>query len=187
MKLINTECVKSILSETGALAKYKHQNGELSNVAITVAGLGTKRVRVANLPPEVNDTFLAIQEEMWANSYRYAVANGIRQVTIMLTKHIPSHFTVAGTRVLLSYDGQPTTCYGCGETCHIFQSCPKRQTRGPAPATIQRDSCVAIAAQTVPSPEQYTTVRAQDDKSTADDENTEHMSLPLEETVTVWR
>jgi hypothetical protein len=68
-----------------------HVNGELSTVAIDVAGLSTKRVRVANLPPEVQDAVLttsvapfgkvlAIQEEMWAKSYRYAVANGVRQV-----------------------------------------------------------------------------------------------------------
>ena len=56
--LINIECLRSILNETGGLAKYEHQNGELSNVAIAVAGLGTKRVRVANPPPEVNDAVL---------------------------------------------------------------------------------------------------------------------------------
>ena len=49
---------KSLLRATGGVTKYKHQNEELSTVAIAVAGLGTKGVRVANLPPDVNDAVL---------------------------------------------------------------------------------------------------------------------------------
>ena len=94
-------------------------------VHIALAGLGTKRIRVANLPPEAsNDTLKAalapygkimnIQNELWSKVYRYPVDNGIRQVTMVLSRHAPSHLTVVGQQVLLSYDGQPPTCYGCG-------------------------------------------------------------------------
>ena len=73
------------------------------------------------LTPEVPDdairaalapfgTVLALLEEMWSKTYRYSVANGIHQVTIMLPQHITSHITVAGHRALLSYEGQPATC-----------------------------------------------------------------------------
>jgi hypothetical protein len=34
---------------------------------------------------------------------------------------------VAGTRVLISYEGQPPTCYGCNEQGHQFQDCPRRK------------------------------------------------------------
>jgi hypothetical protein len=116
IKLIDEKCVLSLLRSTDGQAEYKHHTGELSIVNITVAGMGTKSVRVANLPPEVPDdalrtaltpfgTAMAIQEKMWSKTYRYAVANGIRQVTIMLSQHIPSHLTVSGNRVLLSYEG----------------------------------------------------------------------------------
>jgi hypothetical protein len=55
-----------------------------------MAGLGFKRIRVAKLPPEVNDNalqmvltpygvVLGISEEKWARKYRYTVAKGIRQ------------------------------------------------------------------------------------------------------------
>jgi len=40
--------------------------------------------------------------------------------------HIPSHATIASHRVLLSYEGQPMTCYGCNATDHVYQICPKR-------------------------------------------------------------
>jgi len=66
-----------------------------------VAGMGTKRIRVANLPPEVpNDTLRAalahfgkmqdVRTEIWSKAYRYSVANGI-EVSITLTRHVPSH------------------------------------------------------------------------------------------------
>ena len=105
-----------------------------------MAGLGTKRVRIANLPPEIYEitlrTHLApygeigtVQDEKWSKAYRYAVANGIRNVSITLITHIPSYLTVVGYRVLVSYDGQPQTCYGCGDMGHLYQACPKRKTR----------------------------------------------------------
>jgi hypothetical protein len=65
-----------------------------------------------------------IQTEKWSNNYRYSVENGVRQATILMTKHVPSHLTVAGYRVLLSYEGQPATCYGCGAIGHLYHECP---------------------------------------------------------------
>jgi hypothetical protein len=46
---------------------------------------------------------------------------------IILVTHIPLHITVAGHRVLVSYDGQPMTCYCCNYTGHLYQACPIRQ------------------------------------------------------------
>ena len=167
----------------------------MSTVTIAVAGLGTKRVRVANFPPEVNDAVfmnsltpygkvIAIQEEVWAKSYTYEVANGVRQVTIMLTRHIPSNVTVAGIRVLLSYDGQPATCYGCGKTGHIFQTCPKRQHIIPAASSTQRESYAVITAQTVSPREDPKTHEAKIERPINEDDNTVCMTIPLEGTVT---
>ena len=34
---------------------------------------------------------------------------------------------IANTRVLISYEGQPPTCYGCNEQGHQFQDCPCRK------------------------------------------------------------
>ena len=138
IKLIDPESMHAIIHGTSGRAEYKYPNGEIYMVNIEIAGMGVKRVRVANLPPEVpNDTLqraltvygkvLDVHTETWAKSYRYQVANGIRQVMMQVTRHLPSHLTVAGHRILVSYEGQPATCYGCGEMGHVYQGCPTRR------------------------------------------------------------
>ena len=42
---------------------------------------------------------------------------------ITLATRIPSHISVAGHRVLVSYDGQPMTCYDCNDMGHLYQAC----------------------------------------------------------------
>jgi hypothetical protein len=126
-------------------AEYKHENEEIYHVTIEMAGMGTKRVRLANLPLETPDeavrlafsTYGEIKEiqERWSRAYRCQVADSTRVVLLTaLTKHIPSHMTIAGNRVLVSYEGQPTTCYGCGEKGHLYLVCPRRRKVGPAEA-----------------------------------------------------
>ena len=44
-----------------------------------------------------------------------------------LKLHIPSHMIMVGHRVLVSYDGQPSTSYACNESGHQYQDCPKRK------------------------------------------------------------
>jgi hypothetical protein len=57
--------------------------------------MGTRRVRVANLPLELSGAIIRtalakygviqdIQEESWSKQYRYVVANGIRIVTMTI-------------------------------------------------------------------------------------------------------
>jgi len=81
--------------------------GVIAIVRIEMTGMGTRRVRIANLPPEVSEGTIraalgpygdvkSIQEETWSKAYRYAVANGIKVAMIRLTKNLPSHMTIAG-------------------------------------------------------------------------------------------
>jgi hypothetical protein len=130
IKLTDADSVHALLQDTAGKADYKYPTGEMSIAHIALAGLGTKRIRVANLTPEAsNDTLKAaltlfgkimnIQNERWSKFYRYLVHNGFRQLTIVLSLHAPSRLIVAGQQIFLSYDVQPPTCYGCGESGHM--------------------------------------------------------------------
>jgi hypothetical protein len=79
--------------------------------------MGTRRTQLANLPLEISGNIMRtvpsqygevqfIHDENWSKTYRYAVTNGIKMFTMTLTKHIPSHVTIAEYRALTSYDGQ---------------------------------------------------------------------------------
>jgi len=113
VKLTDKDYVASIIRSIGGTGTYLHLTGEVSHVEIAVAGMGFKTLRVANLPPEILDDTLKtaltpfgqiidIQKEEWARTYRYTFDNGIRQVAMVLTKYVPSHFIIAEQRVLIS-------------------------------------------------------------------------------------
>ena len=55
IKMIDNAYVQALLMETNGQAEYKHHNGVLSIVKISMAGMGTKRVRIAIVPPEVKE------------------------------------------------------------------------------------------------------------------------------------
>jgi hypothetical protein len=139
LKFQNPDKFQAVLQETWGKQDYKHENGEISRVQIEPAGMGIRTVRIANLPPEVTDNTISsilsrygevkgVKEERWSRTYRYKIPNGIRLVTLNLRMHIPSYLNIANNRVLLSYEGQPITCYGCGTTGHLYQECPARLT-----------------------------------------------------------
>ena len=149
IKFKNTDLMQQVLTDTKGQEEFKHGNGELSKVNIEPAGMGMRRIRIANLPPEVNERTIRnmllrygdvkeITEETWSRNYRYKINNGIRIATIQLEEHIPSHMVIADNRALISYEGQPPTCYSCNNTGHHFQDCPKRkhtETRHTKPIT----------------------------------------------------
>jgi len=69
-------------------------------------------------------------------------------------KHIPSHTTIAGYRVLTSYEGRPLTCYDYGATGHMYQACPKKRGKGRVSTTRNTTTYALIAAHgTPPRPE----------------------------------
>ena len=102
--------------------------------------MGTRKVQIANLPPEVSNNaisgalntygeVLEIWKGVWAKAYRYPIPKGILIAVTSLKTHIPSHVTIAGHRVLISYEEQTPTCYGCNSTDHQYQVCPHRKRR----------------------------------------------------------
>jgi hypothetical protein len=116
-----------------------------------------RRVRIANLPPEVSYRALRvaqgkyaevrdIQEENWSLAYRFPVANGIRIAMLTIVQHTPSHIAVAEHRTLISYEGQPMTCYVCNETGHLYQVCPHRRRTKESEKTTTTTSWADVAA-----------------------------------------
>ena len=157
LKLHDDKLVHRLIQNTAGQLKYKHPNGEVSNVKIAIAGTRTTRVRLANLPPEIGEKLVRntltmygeVQEvthETWTNRYRYPVANGIRIINMKLTKHIPSNMMMAGHRVLITYEGQPITCFGCGAEDHFYIDCPNRSKRTGRDAENKRRTWATIAA-----------------------------------------
>ena len=80
--------MNALLTEIQGQKDFRHDNGEISKVRIEEVGLGMRRVRVTNMPPEVADRTLKaalgaygeiceIQAETWSNAYCYPVTNGI--------------------------------------------------------------------------------------------------------------
>ena len=100
IKFTDGEYMNQILQDTEGHLEYKHDNGEISQVQIEIVGMETKKVMVANLPPEVKENEIKahmskygdvrrIGDEMWAAAYRYKVYNGTRIVEMRLKQHVP--------------------------------------------------------------------------------------------------
>jgi hypothetical protein len=53
IKFHNNEQAQATLHATTGQLEYQHENGESYTVHIELAGMGTKCIRIANLPPEV--------------------------------------------------------------------------------------------------------------------------------------
>jgi hypothetical protein len=58
IKLRDKESVGEILRNTGGQVGYKYPTGERYQVSIALAGLGRKRIRIANLAPEVTNDYM---------------------------------------------------------------------------------------------------------------------------------
>ena len=48
-----------------------------------------------------------------------------------------------------SYDGQPVTCYGCGDSGHINQACPRRRGGGMVTSDTTPNTLAHVAAKGV--------------------------------------
>ena len=146
IKFVTSEKMQTVLRSTAGQLEFQHDTGEISTVHVEIAGMGLRKIRIANLPPEISDKTLRdimskygevkdITEEQWSEKYRYSVSNWIRIVELQLKQHIPPHMLIVEQRVLITYEGQPIICYGCNETGHQYGDFPHRRTAPPS-ATI---------------------------------------------------
>jgi len=121
--------------------EFHHENGEISTVTVEIAGVGIRWVRVSTLPPEVTEVQITnapstyrevkkIHDKVWSDAYRFNVKTDDRLVDVSRRKHILSHMKIYGHRALISYEGQPMTCYRCSEQGHQINDCPRRKLQG---------------------------------------------------------
>jgi hypothetical protein len=96
----------AVLQKTAGQLDYRHDNGEITIVLIELASMGTRRVRIAHLPPELPDR--AIREAL--STYGDVKKSGMEhdpehiniQTITCLKKHVPSHLSIAAIRALIS-------------------------------------------------------------------------------------
>jgi hypothetical protein len=55
MKFVDYERKHTVLRSTNGQKEFRHDKGELSLVQIEIAGIGTRGIRIAKIPPEVPD------------------------------------------------------------------------------------------------------------------------------------
>jgi len=144
IKFAKNEWMQYILQATKGQMEFRHDNSDLSMVQIQIAGMGMRRIRIAIPPPELPNRTIGdvltkygedkeITEDAWSRTYRYPVSNGVRMAVLSLKQHIPSHMTIRSNKILISYEGQPPTCYGCKGTGHQYQNSPSYKQVKPIP------------------------------------------------------
>jgi hypothetical protein len=176
IKLNSIDYAKEIVKNSPGQQTYTHENAEISIVRIDFAGMGTRKIGIADLPPEVTDQtisrallaygeVLELRQETWSSIYRYKVPNGIRTALTTLKKHVPSRMSIGGHRATISYGGQTPTCFGCNGVDHQYQQCPIHKRRGSQTANTQ-NTWADIVQQQPPRPKKTTDTQEKRDGST---------------------
>lgn len=186
VKLITADLCERIIHSSGGSFKFKHSDGNISEVTVTHAGFGIRTVRIFELPFEVtaeqiNDvvssygTVLSNIAERWSGAHKFPVFNGIRQLKVDLRRHIPSYIDVCGYRAIVMYEGQPKTCAGCGATGHVRAQCMQRRIaqlpvgESVRPSTMSSLPITYVAAVAGPPPTAPILNTSQDNIPTAND------------------
>jgi len=50
--------MQTVLRSTAGQLEFQHEKGEISIVCLDIAGMGLRKIRIANLPPEFSDRIL---------------------------------------------------------------------------------------------------------------------------------
>jgi len=81
IKFTDEENMNTIIRNTEGQLSFRHDNGEISKLFIEIAGMGTKKIRIASLPPEVKENEIracmsrfgkvkSVRDEVWTSAYR---------------------------------------------------------------------------------------------------------------------
>ena len=86
IKVTDEDCMNTVLQNTEGQVEFRHDNGDIGKVFIGIAGMGTKKISIASLPPEVKEN------EIRACLSGYGEVKSIRDE--VWTSHIDTMFTV---------------------------------------------------------------------------------------------
>ena len=76
IKFVTSEKMQTVLQSTAGKLEFQHETGEISIVHVEIAGMGLRKIQIANLLPEASDKTLRdimskygdvkdITEEQW--------------------------------------------------------------------------------------------------------------------------
>ena len=167
IKFVSPTLFETVLRKTPNTVPFKHSNGEISQVSIENASEVVTKVRVFNLPieMELNDIshvlsdygqIKSVENEKWSQHFMYPVENGVRCAMIILSRNIPSRVMFKGFRGSVSYQGQVPTCFYCLSEFHLANQCAKRTAK--MQRKNQGESLDVNTLTHPPSPSSYTSV-----------------------------
>jgi hypothetical protein len=58
VKFTDLDRMQTVFQSTSGQAEFWHDTGKTGLVKIEMSGMGTRRIRITNLPPETNDTVI---------------------------------------------------------------------------------------------------------------------------------
>lgn len=160
IKMTSEAACADVVRQHAQGLKFKHSDGHIGEVTVDHAGFGLRTLRIFELPFEVPQDVvveafrpygkvLGHLAEKWQTFTTYQVLNGVRQIKIELSKHVPSYLMIGGVRAIVMYDGQPRTCAGCGQEGHVRSDCLRRRL-----LQIQTEDATP-AAKNTPLPSTY--------------------------------
>lgn len=136
LKLVEPLLCDELVLRAGGKYVLSRSDGSLCSLSAEHAsGLGSRLIRVFNLPPELEGKVVAeafsvygkvlnVRLENWTSGFLKGVPNGIRHVLVELSKHVPSFVAVGKLgKFMTTYDGQPRTCAKCDLPGHTRHDC----------------------------------------------------------------
>ena len=139
----NTEqALEDLHSRLGDKVVFIAKTGEQSDVSVVRSDSKRQNVRVLSFPAHGDNNKIVdalkpygnvegIKDERWGNKHPFfpMSTTGVRIVTMVRNKHIPSVLEIQGHKVLIMYKDQPKTCGECNAEDHLRADCPSLKNK----------------------------------------------------------